>query len=56
MLDVYQLADAFVLDIGLADNRWKIIECGCINCAGFYEANMQKLVIALEEKFGDAKV
>ncbi len=53
MISLYQLADAFVMDIGLVNDRWKIVECGCINCAGFYEADMQKLIIALEEKFNE---
>jgi len=52
MLKIYQLANAFVMDIGLVNDQWKIVECGCINCAGFYEADMQKLVMALENTFG----
>lgn len=51
MVDKYQLADAFVMDIALTEYGYKIIECGCINCAGFYEANMQKLIMALEDAF-----
>ena len=41
MVDIYQLADAFVIDVCLTDSGWKIVECNCINCAGFYKANMQ---------------
>ena len=52
MADVFQLARAFVMDIGLTDIGWKIIECGCINCAGFYKADVQRLLMALEEEFG----
>ena len=51
MTNIYQLAPAFVMDICLVDNEWKIVECGCINCAGFYKANMQKLIISLEDNF-----
>jgi hypothetical protein len=51
MVKLYQLADAFVMDICLFNDKWKIVECGCINCAGFYEADLQKIVIALEENF-----
>ena len=48
MISIYQLADAFVMDICLVDNKWKIIECGCVNCAGFYKSDIQKLIIAIE--------
>lgn len=51
MIEKFQLAPAFVMDICLADNEWKIVECGCINCAGFYRADLQKLIISLEENF-----
>lgn len=50
MVNIFQLNDAFVMDLALVNNKYKIIECGCINCAGFYKANMQKLLIALEDK------
>lgn len=48
MVDIYQLADAFVIDVCLTDKGWKIVECNCINCAGFYKANMQKVIMELE--------
>jgi len=51
MVDLYQLAEAFVIDICLANDKWYVVECGCINSAGFYEADMQRLVIAIEEAF-----
>lgn len=52
MVDLFQLADAFVIDVCLTDdNQWKIVECGCINCAGFYKSDLQKTIIALENKF-----
>jgi hypothetical protein len=48
MINIYALAEAFVMDICevLIDNKpeYKIIECGCINSAGFYKANMPKLI------------
>jgi hypothetical protein len=55
MAKIYQLADAFVMDIceviinGMRE--YKIIECGCINSAGFYMANMPKLIEAIELKW-----
>lgn len=51
MVDIYQLAEAFVIDVCLTDDGWKIVECGCINCAGFYKSDLQKTIIALENKF-----
>lgn len=52
MIKIYQLADAFVIDICEVlidgERRYKIVEAGCINSAGFYQANMQKLIDALE--------
>lgn len=55
MVQIYQLADAFVMDICevLIDEipKYKIIECGCINSAGFYKANMPKLIEAIELKW-----
>jgi hypothetical protein len=48
MVDVYQLAEAFVMDICEVNGEYKIVECGCINCAGFYNANMPKLIEAIE--------
>ena len=51
MVKLFELNEGFVMDLALTDNGYKIIECGCINCAGFYEADMQKLLMTLEEKF-----
>lgn len=51
MINLFQLNEAFVMDLCLVNNEYKIVECGCINCAGFYKANMQKLLMALEENF-----
>lgn len=51
MVDKFQLARAFVIDVCLTNDGWKIVECGCINCAGFYKANLQKVIMALENLF-----
>jgi hypothetical protein len=51
MVDIFWLNEAFVMDLCLVNDEYKIVECGCINCAGFYRANMQKLLIALEDAF-----
>ena len=49
MIKIYQLADSFVMDVCLTDGEWKIIECGCINCAGLYKANIPKLLMSIED-------
>jgi hypothetical protein len=51
MIKIFQLNDAFVIDVCLHNNKYKIVECGCINSAGFYKADLQKLIISLEESF-----
>lgn len=55
MVKIYQLAEAFVIDICEVDLddkfEYKIIECGCINSAGFYKANMPKLIEAIEMRW-----
>lgn len=44
--------EAFVLDIADTPAGLKILEAGNLNSAGFYEADLQKLVAALEDCFG----
>jgi hypothetical protein len=49
MAKIYQPARAFCLDICLWEDEYKIVELGCINHCGFYDANMGKLIYALEK-------
>lgn len=51
MVDIYQPAEAFVIDIVESNNEYKIMELGCINSAGFYQANLPLLIDALEQHF-----
>ena len=51
MVDLFQLAEAFVIDICVTDNGFKIVEAGCINCAGFYNADLLKVICAIEDHF-----
>jgi hypothetical protein len=41
---------AYVLDVAETPNGPKVIETNCLNSAGFYAADMQALVAAIEEK------
>lgn len=51
MADIYQPSDGFVLDIADTDEGLKIIEINCLNAAGFYDCNIQKLVESIEYNF-----
>ncbi len=51
MVDKYKPAEAFVMDICLANDELKIIEINNINSAGFYNCNMVKLIGSLEDYF-----
>jgi hypothetical protein len=53
MVDIYQLAETFVIDVCLTSDGWKIVECGSTSCAGFYDADMQKIVMALEGMYDE---
>lgn len=51
MVEVFNVADAFVMDIGLTPDGWKIIEINCVNSAGFYSLKVRTLFRALEAYF-----
>ncbi len=51
MIEIFNVADAFVMDIGLTNDGWKIVEVNCINSAGFYNLNVRTLFRALEAYF-----
>lgn len=51
MINIFCLDKAFVMDIAMTDHGFKIVECGCINCAGLYAIDSQKLLIDLEYSF-----
>lgn len=48
MVEIFQPARAFVVDVCLYNNEWKIVEINCINASGFYKADVQKLLVAIE--------
>ena len=43
--------EAFVLDLALVDYEYKVIEINCINCSGFYQGDVRKLVSAFVDHF-----
>jgi hypothetical protein len=50
MLTLFQPQPSFVIDVCLSEQGPKIVECGCINSAGFYSADMNKLLVDLGGK------
>lgn len=51
MVDHWQPADAFVIDIADTEEGRKVIEINNINSAGFYAADPQRIVHAIEKLF-----
>jgi hypothetical protein len=51
MVDLYCPAEAFVLDICLHNDEYKVVEVNNINSAGFYHCNVQRLIEAIENHF-----
>lgn len=49
MIHRWEPADAFVIDIADTGHGFKVIEINNINSAGFYAADCQKIIFALEE-------
>ena len=47
----WQPAEAFVIDVCETPERYKIVEINTLNAAGYYAANLPKLVMALEEMY-----
>lgn len=41
----------YVLDIATVDGEYKIMELNCLNAAGFYDINIYKLVLAVEDYY-----
>ena len=50
-VDIWQPLDAFVLDICEVEDGLRIVEINTLNSAGFYAADVQLLVMALEDAF-----
>lgn len=48
MVKCWQPAPAFVIDVALTEDGYKVIEINTINSAGFYAADPQKIIAAIE--------
>ena len=53
MIKLFQLADAFVIDICRTSKVLKVVEFNNFNCAGFYDIDIQKLIQEIEWNFND---
>lgn len=51
-VDLWKPNDAFVLDVAKTDEGFRVVEANCLSAAGFYAADMQKLVAAIEDRWG----
>ena len=51
MAKLFSPSRAYVLDICLYEDDYKIVEINCMNMSGFYDANMSKLIQSLEKTF-----
>jgi ATP-grasp domain, R2K clade family 3 len=49
----YHLHDVFVMDIGYCGDALYIIECGCMNSAGFYNADIGNIVRSVTKYFSE---
>lgn len=56
MARIFSPSRAFVLDICLYNDEYKIVEINCINMSGFYDCDMSKLIQALEKAFDNGSI
>jgi hypothetical protein len=53
MADIWCPSRAFVLDIAKSSGELYVLEMGCVNAAGLYHCDVQKIVMALEDMVFD---
>ncbi|MGZ8559093.1 MAG: ATP-grasp domain-containing protein [Chitinophagaceae bacterium] len=46
---LYTPNDVFVMDICLCRDEYYLVECGCMNEAGFYNANIENIVSSVTD-------
>lgn len=51
MAKIFSPSRAYVMDVCLYNDDYKIVEINCINMSGFYDGNMSKLIQSLENTF-----
>lgn len=45
----------YVIDIGVSNNKPKIMELNCLNASGFYSINLYKLILGIEDYYENEK-
>lgn len=53
MVSLWEPDDAFVIDVCETPDGYKVVEVNTINSSGLYAADVQKLVMALEDNFSE---
>jgi hypothetical protein len=56
MIQLFNLEEAFVMDICLTDEGWKIVEINCINSSFYPNTNVKSIIKALNIYFSIKKV
>jgi hypothetical protein len=51
-IEQWKPAEMFVIDIAMTPNGYKIIEVNNLNASGFYDINVEKLVMSIEDYYG----
>ena len=49
MIDIFNPSDIYVIDIGMVDNSWKVIEYNVFNSADMYDGNIINIVTSIEQ-------
>ncbi|MEC5142741.1 ATP-grasp domain-containing protein [Chitinophaga sp. 212800010-3] len=49
----YQPHEVFVMDVCLCGDELFIVECGCMNAAGFYQADIDVIVLSVSDWYAD---
>jgi hypothetical protein len=53
MIQLFNLEEAFVMDICLTDEGWKIVEINCINSSFYPNTNVKSIIKALNIYFSN---
>jgi len=56
MIKRYQPHEVFAMDIGFSGDEYYIIECGCMNSVGFYDADVREYIKGISEYVNELKI
>lgn len=49
MCKIWMPSQVFVMDVGMSNDKYYIIECNCFNSSGFYKSNIEKIIYDVSE-------